>query len=154
MQRSPDIARHGLVFLLALSVAVVASCGSDAPTAVTGLHGTYFLRTVDGQTVPFDASSHCGAPCTLASGSLEVLPNDTVFIRQTTTTPPSGGLPGTAVIAIGHYILRPVGDRFALLPGPDIGGIRPADTLTVHGDTLVIRATPPVALYTVRIYTR
>ncbi|MDB4892427.1 MAG: hypothetical protein JWL61_4282 [Gemmatimonadetes bacterium] len=152
--RSPSYrTRCVLLVVFALSAAV-ASCGSDAPTAATGLQGTYFLRSIDGKSVPFDASSNCGGPCTLASGSLEVLANDTVFIRQTTTTPPSGGLPGTAGIAIGHYILRRVGDRFAMLPGPDIGFGKAVDTLTVHGDTLVIRATPPVAFYTVRTYTR
>jgi hypothetical protein len=83
-----------------------------------------------------------------------VLANDTVFISQTTTTPPTNGLPGTAGIAIGHYILRRVGDRFAMVPGPDIGLGQPVDTLTVHGDTLVLRATPPVAFYTLRVYTR
>ena len=147
-------ARYARLVLFASSVATVASCGSDAATGVTGLQGTYFLRTVDGQTVPFDASSNCGGPCTFSSGSLEVLANDTVLIRQTTTTPPSGGLPGTAGIALGHYFLHRAGDRFALQPGPDIGFGRPIDTATVHGDTIVIRATPPVAFYSVRTYTR
>jgi hypothetical protein len=154
MQNSTDRSRCVLLFSFALCIAVVASCGSDTPTAVSGLQGTYTLRTIDGRAVPFDASSNCGGPCTLASGSLQVLANDTVFISQTTTTPPSNGLPGTAGIAIGHYILRRVGDRFAMLPGPDIGLGQPVDTLTVRGDTLIIRATPPVPFYTVRMYTR
>lgn len=153
MQSSTERPRFVQVLVLALSVTALTSCGSDAPTAVTGLHGLYVLRTVDGQVVPFSASAGCGAPCTLASGSLEVLANDTVLVRQTTTTPASNGLPGTSAMTVGHFILRRVGASFAMEPGPDITLGRQIDTLSVKGDTLVLRATPPVGLFSVRIYT-
>lgn len=153
MQSSTKGPQYVPVLALALCVAAVVSCGSDAPTAVSGLHGSYMLRIVDGQVVPFSAASHCGGPCTLASGSLEVLANDTVLIHETTTSPPSGGSPGLSVTTIGHFILRRVGDRFAMQPGPDITLGRPIDTLSVKGDTLVLRASAPVGFFSVRTYT-
>jgi hypothetical protein len=134
-----------------LAATTLSSCASDAATAPSGLSGTYALRAVDGQAVPFSPAT-CSPGCTLESGSLQVLAADSVVVRQTTSTPPSNGLPGTASIAIGLYRLYRSGTQFAMLtPGQAPGSL--ADTLAVRGDTLVIHSLRP-GFATLRTYTR
>jgi hypothetical protein len=102
------------------ALAVLASCGGDAGTAVrASVTGSYSLVTINGQSLPFTENSS-GAVVKITAGQL-VAQSDGSFTESISrsTTPPSGTATTATTIATGTYS---VGDQVIVFTYSVAGG--------------------------------
>src|SRR5437763_13835909 len=95
--------RRMVVVTCLITAALVAACSStDAPLEPLTLAPTYHLRAIDGVPLPIAE----GSSESLDSGHAIRKGGDTVRLDTYSHSPPAGGNPGIAVIALGTWHAR------------------------------------------------
>lgn len=125
--------------LMTLS-ALLACSNSQAPASSLSLAASYHLRSIGGAQLP----SNDGGGGIVDSGHVLRLGGDTIWIDRYTHTLPTGGLPGTHIIALGTWLGVQSGNIIVLQPL----GASFQDTLFLgSGDTLMRHSNSQIWLY-------
>jgi hypothetical protein len=128
-RRSP-VARTMLALAASALVAMASACGKDLPTAPTDLPGTYFLRTIDGLSLPVTVPNPRNHLIMINSVTATLNTNGTYALAGTGS---EDGNASTELTDAGTYSLTGSQLRFTstTLNGATYSGTAKTDTVIV-----------------------